>query len=204
MARAKTKEKRSLIMETAKKLFAEKGVMVSMSEIAREVGIPVGSIYTYFDSKQMLVETIIEEGWNEFRQGIEASLDALFQRADSSRTNALRALGFFVHRALPTLFSDVDLIMLLLMEAGSHARLEEKLQYISAMLADFLAQCAAPGTPKIESKLLNTGVTVMLLGALETLRISAKTDIEINARDIQHFLRQVVENAIGESLPDTD
>lgn len=204
MARAKTKEKRSLIMETAKKLFAEKGVMVSMSEIARDVGIPVGSIYTYFDSKQMLVETIIEEGWNEFRQGIEASLDTLSQGTESPREKALRALAFFVNRALPELFSDVDLIMLLLMEAGSRAKLEEKLQYISAMLADFLAECAAPGTANIEPKLLNTGITVMLLGALETLRISAKTDIDIDARDIQRFLRQVVENAIGESLPDTD
>jgi AcrR family transcriptional regulator len=204
MARAKTKEKRSLIMETAKKLFAEKGAMVSMSEIAREVGIPVGSIYTYFESKQILIETIIEEGWNEFRQGIEASLDTISHAEESSRAKALRALAFFLNRALPELFSDVDLIMLLLMEAGSRAKLEEKLQYIAAMLANFLAECAALETTAIEPRLLNTGITVMLLGALETLRISAKTDIDINARDIQHFLRQVVENALGQPLPDMD
>jgi len=63
MARVKTMEKRALILETAKRLFATRNFDVSMSAIAEEIGIPVGSIYTYFDSKQALVETIIEEGW---------------------------------------------------------------------------------------------------------------------------------------------
>ena len=51
MARIKTKEKRTLILETAKRLFAAKGESVSMNGIAKEIGISVGSIYTYFPSK---------------------------------------------------------------------------------------------------------------------------------------------------------
>lgn len=223
MARSKAIEKRELILETAKRLFAGRGVAVSMGEIADEIGIPVGSIYTYFDSKQALVETIIEEGWNEFRAWVDEGLTdlagggssvpgsdqaATFGPSDAekrpSRGRSLRALSFLVNRALPMLFSDVDLIMLLLAEAGSSARLEEKLHYISDIIARLVADCASGAAPVSEPRLYSTGITVMLLGALETLRITSKTDLDISADDIQRFLRQIAENALGGPLPDTD
>lgn len=211
MARSKTTEKRELILETAKRLFAARGVAVSMGEIADEIGIPVGSIYTYFDSKQALVEIIIEEGWNEFREWVEAGLAALGAGVErvgapqyGARELSLRSLSFLVNSALPMLFSDVDLIMLLLAEASSSARLEEKLQYISDMIARLVADCASNNAPEIDPRLYSTGITVMLLGALETLRITSKIDLDVSVEDIQRFLRQVAENALGQPLPDTD
>ncbi len=212
MARVKAIEKRELILESAKRLFADKGISVSMGEIADEIGIPVGSIYTYFDSKQALVEIIIEEGWNEFRAWVESGLAASGLNASSqgssqdrdAREKSLRSLSFLVNRALPMLFSDVDLIMLLLAEASSSAKLEEKLQYISVLIARLVADCASASAPVTDTRLYSTGITVMLLGALETLRITAKTDLGVSVDDIQRFLRQVAENALGEPLPDMD
>jgi len=201
MARVKAIEKRELILETAKRLFAGRGIAVSMGEIADEIGIPVGSIYTYFDSKQALVEIIIEEGWNEFRVWVEAGLASI---GPDAREKSLRSLSFLVNRALPMLFSDVDLIMLLLAEASSSAKLEEKLQYISNLIARLVADCASASAPVTDPKLYSTGITVMLLGALETLRITSKTDLGVSVGDIQRFLRQVAENALGEPLPDKD
>ncbi len=217
MARSKAFEKRDLILETAKRLFADRGIAVSMGEIADEIGIPVGSIYTYFDSKQALVEIIIEEGWNEFRAWVEAGLSAMgahgspggistsnTRDAGDVREKSLRSLSFLVNRALPMLFSDVDLIMLLLAEASTSAKLEEKLQYMSEIIARLVADCASSGAPVADPRLYSTGITVMLLGALETLRITSKTDLGVSVDDIQRFLRQVAENALGEPLPDMD
>ncbi len=90
-----------------------------MNDIARKIGIPVGSIYTYFPSKQALIETIIEEGWNQFRTWLEQQLAMIEDNHDDNaqgneRTHALRALAFLVNNALPTLFGDVELIMILL------------------------------------------------------------------------------------------
>lgn len=206
MARMKTAEKRTLILETAKRLFASRNVDVSMSQIAEEIGIPVGSIYTYFDSKQSLVETIIEEGWNEFRAWTEEGLRdcKTAGQPDDARAQYLRALSFLVNSALPKLFSDVELIMLLLAEADSTAKLEAKLQYLAAMIADLVSACIVPSVSHVDPRQYDTGITVLLLGALETLRIASKTDIRISAADIQAFFRQVVENALGQPLPDMD
>jgi AcrR family transcriptional regulator len=206
MPRPKTEEKRKLILETAKRLFALQGVGVSMNEMAEAIGIPVGSIYTYFDSKQVLVETIIEEGWNEYRLWLEDGISAIqlaSQNADA-RLTALKILSFFVNKALPKLFSDVELIMLLLAEAGATARLEEKLQYFSSMITKLVSECQIPGAAENDPRQYNTGITVLLLGALEALRLSSKTDLKLGADDIQAFFRLIVENALGQRLPDMD
>jgi AcrR family transcriptional regulator len=206
MPRPKTEEKRKLILETAKRLFALQGVGVSMNEMAEAIGIPVGSIYTYFDSKQVLVETIIEEGWNEYRLWLEDGISAIqlaSQNADASLT-ALKILSFFVNKALPKLFSDVELIMLLLAEAGATARLEEKLQYFSSMITKLVSECQILGAAENDPRQYNTGITVLLLGALEALRLSSKTDLKLGADDIQAFFRLIVENALGQRLPDMD
>ncbi|HNV35823.1 MAG TPA: TetR/AcrR family transcriptional regulator [Rectinema sp.] len=70
------------MLETAKALFALEGMNVSMNDIARKIGIPVGSIYTYFPSKQALIETIIEEGWNQFRTWLEQQLAMIEDNLD--------------------------------------------------------------------------------------------------------------------------
>jgi AcrR family transcriptional regulator len=200
----KTMEKRTLILETAKRLFATKNVDVSMSQVAEEIGIPVGSIYTYFDSKQSLVETIIDEGWSEFRAWTEDGLGACraAERSKDAHTQSLKALSFLVNSALPKLFSDVELIMLLLAEADSTAKLEEKLQYFATMIAGLVSACALPTVSHVDPRLYDTGITVLLLGALETLRIASKTDLKIDAGDILGLFRQIVENALGQTLPD--
>jgi len=204
MARMKTMETRALILETAKRLFATRNFDVSMSQIAEEVGIPVGSIYTYFDSKQALVETIIEEGWSEFRSWTEDGLAAYkaAARPDDAREQSLKSLSFLVNGALPKLFSDVELIMLLLAEADSTTKLEDKLQYFATMIAGLVSACIVPSVSHVDPRQYDTGITVLLLGALETLRIASKTDLKIGAADIQTFFKQIVENALGQPLPD--
>jgi len=205
MARARPEEKRQHILETAKRLFALEGMGISMGEIAVAAEIPVGSIYTYFDSKQALVETIIEEGWNEYREWLEEGIQA--RRTHSAgrpaSETAREILNFFMDEALPRLFSDVHLIMLLLGEAGASAKLREKLDYLTNLVISLVSQCAGPGSAQAtaDPKLFHTGIMVLLLGALETLALAPLTGIEISTGDIQRFLRQTGENALGISLP---
>ena len=61
MAREKDEGKRQAIMAAAKKLFAQEGFHgASISDMARETGLPVGSIYTYFENKEDLIRSVID------------------------------------------------------------------------------------------------------------------------------------------------
>jgi len=109
-----------------------------------------------------------------------------------------------VDEALPKLFSDVELIMILLAGASSNARLEKKLQYLSSMISKLVEDSSVSLEVPLDAKFYRIGIMVFLLGALETIRITSKTDIDINAADIRAFLRQLMENALGRPLPDRD
>ncbi|MFH0735478.1 MAG: TetR/AcrR family transcriptional regulator [bacterium] len=64
--REKTK---NLIIDSALKLFAEKGFhSTSMSDIAQTAGVSKGLAYNYFDSKQHIVEAILQKVFEMFSQ----------------------------------------------------------------------------------------------------------------------------------------
>ncbi len=59
-------QKRALIMSTSMELFAEEGYHnVSISKIADKAGISKGLMYNYFESKEALIISIIEQGIEE-------------------------------------------------------------------------------------------------------------------------------------------
>lgn len=54
---------RDLILDTAERLFAARGVEgVALRELAREMGLTAPSLYNYFPSKQALYDAVLERG----------------------------------------------------------------------------------------------------------------------------------------------
>lgn len=208
MARKKDAEKRLVILNAAKKLFAAKGFeSTSMSMLAEEIGIPVGSVYTYFDSKEALLATIIDEGWGEFVRNLERGM-AEAVRTAAARNPAMDAnlirLSFLIKVALPGLFRDLDLIAILFAQAGTTSRLEEKLNYLTSLVASIVLdyQKGQPGKASLEASTIKTGLAIMLLGSFETMRLIFHTDIDIRGEDVIAFLVSTVEGALGCSIPD--
>lgn len=62
----KRPNKKIEIINAVTKLFSQKGYMISMSEIAKEVGIRVASIYTHFEGKDEIIYLSIEEEVNKY------------------------------------------------------------------------------------------------------------------------------------------
>jgi AcrR family transcriptional regulator len=56
--RADAKENREQILQTAHKIFAEKGLSASISEIARQAGIGIGTVYRHFPTKEALFNAV--------------------------------------------------------------------------------------------------------------------------------------------------
>lgn len=227
MARRKDADKRQLILGEAKRMFAGKGYdATSMAALAKHIGIPVGSLYTYFESKEALLNTIIEEGWNEFFLYLQGGLGSgAADRAAElgaeggssgggssggglsggglSGGGALSRLAFLVRKALPELFKDLDLIAILLAQADQSSRLGEKLEQLAflvdSIIMDFRKaerENAGSGIPN-----LKTGLAVMLLGSLETMRLIHRAGIDIGMEDVIAFLVLTIEGALGCSLP---
>ena len=221
MARKKDADKRQLILAEAKRMFADKGYEgTSMGALAREIEIPVGSLYTYFDSKETLLNTIIEEGWSEFAAYLEEGIAAASQPASVSRPAAasragqtadvvprrkaaLAKLAFLVRRALPALFEDLDLIAILLGQAGRTSHLGEKLGYLASFIASIIEDYGkdGDGSSSLEIPELKAGLAVVLLGSLESMRLIHRTEIGVAAEDLIAFLVSTVEAALGCALP---
>jgi AcrR family transcriptional regulator len=214
VARVKDEVKRGAILESAKRLFAIHGFdATSMGQLAHDLDYPVGSIYTYFPSKKALLESIIEEGWNEFIETLVSGLaaassggsvpDQAKAELNPARLSLVSQLSYLVYVALPSLFKDVDLITILLAEAGKSADLETKMDKLVGIILSIIDNhegVMVQGNTVIESD-LKTGLAIILLGSLETVRVAARTDIRIANEEVVDFIARIVETSVGISLP---
>lgn len=227
MSRRKDEDKRQAIVSEAKRLFALNGyATTSMGEVAEAIGIPVGSLYTYFESKDALLETILEEGWMEFRHSLESGMTQVLERmsvalppsaaagdgappldAGSPRPDSgLLKLSYMVRVALPRLFDDLELISILLTQYPGITRLEEKLDFLAGAIEAITMECVCAGrdsgeAPRLDTELLKPGLAVMLLGSLEVMRLAHRKRIDVTSESVISFLVKTVEAALGCSLP---
>jgi AcrR family transcriptional regulator len=192
MSREKDEGKRLAIMAAAKRLFAARGFHGgSVSDLAREVDLPIGSIYTYFENKEAIMRTVIEEGWETFF--------AALAEAVSGPGRPEERLSLVLHRFLPELFADVDLISIILAEADRSAHLEEKLERLAALFNGLIAELAADRGLAIDlsSRQAMAAITVYFLGSLDAVRLSRSTGIKVGAEDVIDFVRVSIQNTFG-------
>lgn len=89
----KTNQKQH-IMETALRLFAEKGYgSTSIAAIAKEAGVAQGLMYNFFASKEALLLSIMEEGFN----GVKASMAAYSEHNSAKKALELHVEATFAH-----------------------------------------------------------------------------------------------------------
>jgi AcrR family transcriptional regulator len=73
--RARGEQTRQLILETALRLFRERGYAeTTMRAIAKEAGVAVGNAYYYFDSKEHLIQGFYDSGQQAHRAAAEPVL----------------------------------------------------------------------------------------------------------------------------------
>ncbi len=144
-----------------------------------------------------ILESIIEEGGAGFRAALAAALAA------EPRPTA--KLGLIVNRFLPEIFSDVDLISILLTEASDVSGLGEKLLYLARLIGDAVrgAQDAARGERRAAGGIelgegdMVAGLLVFFLGALDSVRLMRAAKLPVAEADILGFIRKVISNAYG-------
>jgi len=112
----RSREKKSRIMDSARELFARKGVNgTNSNEIAARAGVSIGTFYSYFENKKMLFLEILQGYLDVFITGIYSlQTDVTIPLKDNIRAHIGKAFSAFdlhpaFHReALVLKFSDRD------------------------------------------------------------------------------------------------
>jgi AcrR family transcriptional regulator len=118
--------RREQILETALKLFAERGFdATSTRQIAKEAGIAEGLIFHYFPTKASLLTAVLQdrlEGRRAFRTRLRPLLD------DAGRRPAPEVLGAVASGWLATLRRDEEIIVVLFTAAQTNSEVRQAWQ----------------------------------------------------------------------------
>src|SRR6204780_1148606 len=94
MARPKSEEKRNAILEAAARLFAERGLTASpTSEISKQAGVAEGTLFTYFKTKDELINAL----YRELKLELADAMMSSFPRKQSVRHRLEHVWNGYVH-----------------------------------------------------------------------------------------------------------
>ena len=195
MARMKDETKRQSILESSKMLFSQKGFFnTSISNIVRETGFPVGTIYTYFKSKDEIVRSIVEEGWQQWYEQVEQACDT-----ESSQEQKIRIL---IDCFIPELFEDPDFINILLSEAIQYTRVESKIEKLTDLIFSLVKPIAVRSQmlQVLSRDSFQAALIIFLLGILDAARLARSSSIGLKESHITGFMKMLIENVLGVTL----
>jgi AcrR family transcriptional regulator len=168
-------EKKSMILDAATKIFAEKGYQyATISEVAKEAGISTGLLYSYFKNKLDLLLSVVLLFWQNINQTNQEKLTSIRDPFDK--------LVVVLHNIEDSLIKDKKALYLIkvLNEALPHIimikekELQEKRQSIileNRKLLDTIDEIIIEGQKRgVFDNSLNPGVLRQILcGSIEML-----------------------------------
>ena len=133
------KKKKELILQTALELFAENGFhATSINQIAKKAGISKGLTYNYFESKNNILEEIIDQGFHQIHDFFDPNKDGILTEDE---------LRFFIEKTFDLVGSNLRhwklFFMLMLQPIVSENfmyRYVEASEKMIAMMHDFLVK----------------------------------------------------------------
>jgi len=191
LARTRDEQKREKILRISKVLFSEKGFAnTSISDIVRETDMPVGTIYTYFNKKEEIITTIIEEGWTEISSQLE--------RLAVMRKSGQEKLRIIVEEFIPQVLEDLNLINILLSEAIGLTRIEEKIEKITDIVFSIIRDIpeAQSSIRDLSRRMLQTSIVVVFLGILNAANLAQRNKGSVQIPDVIGFVKYVIEKSL--------
>jgi AcrR family transcriptional regulator len=127
---------RQRILDTAGVLFAERGLGVSLDEIARHAGVGVGTVYRRFPDKEQLIDALFEDRLGEI---LAAATDS------AEMSDPWEAFAHFLERSMELQVKDRGLKELLLGTSTAHARIEQAREQIRPIVTALLDRAQQAG-----------------------------------------------------------
>lgn len=162
----KADERKKEILDCAKKLFSRQGYyQTHISDIIKEAKIARGTVYQYFDNKDDIFITLVEDFFTNWKNIVS------FERADID-LNAISAKSYFRHRIKQTLLflaEDSDLCNIALrMGLGLPEKVSILIDRFDKKITDLIAEDLKFGQEykTIRSTLNVESTAIVLTGAL--------------------------------------
>ncbi len=163
--RAKSPDKRRLILDAAVKVFAHQGFHACrVSDIADEAGVAYGLVYHYFASKDEVLDTLFLERWN-------VMLDTI-REVDAQAIPVREKLGAIASFIVNSYRHDPDLMKVIIVEvtraANSFGQTHlGQIREAYDLIAQIVAQAQEEGTFKSD---IDAGFAAMAFyGAIEQM-----------------------------------
>ena len=156
---------RHLIVGAARVLFAERGLDVSMDEIARHAGVGVGTVYRRFPEKELLIDALFDDRL-ETIVGIAA--DSL------ELDDPWEALTYFMERYVSVQAEDRGLRQLLFSSAHAEDRVARARGRIKPITDELLRRAHAAGELRPDA----TGTDIALLQFMLSALVDYTRDVD--------------------------
>ncbi|MBA8990893.1 AcrR family transcriptional regulator [Curtobacterium pusillum] len=190
--RADAARNRELILQTARKCFAERGISVTLNDIAHEAGVGVGTVYRRFADKDSLIEALLATKF-------EALNDAAARAAEEiDPREALRVylMGVFEFRARDRALADA------IVRAGtSRPSIVQERDRLEAQVTEIIHRAEQAGVVRVGFDYRDLPLLTTMLGAVADA--TRDTDPDAWRRYAQVLIDGVMPPAAPERLSGT-
>ncbi len=180
---------RQLLIDAAEELFAERGLTVSLDDIARHAGVGVGTAYRRFANKQELITALFEKKISDV---------TAIARAAAECADPLTGLEEFLTKAFGMMAGNRGLRDIMVSANVDMSRKAEAGVELNAIMTTLLERAQADGQVRPELGPTDFGVIFWMIGA--TLDYT-DADTEVWSRHLRIWLDGIRASAATTALP---
>jgi AcrR family transcriptional regulator len=148
---------RQRILAAARELFADRGLSVTLNDIAHHADVGVGTVYRHFPDKALLIEELFDAELGEIVGLLESA------RRDPDPWHALVE---FLERVLELQARDRALKDILLGAPGAPERITHMRARLHPLAAELIERARAAGAVRADCEPQDFGVVQLMVGAV--------------------------------------
>jgi AcrR family transcriptional regulator len=146
---------RQRILEAARELFAQRGLGVTLNDIAHHAGVGVGTVYRRFPDKAQLIDGLFEQRLEEFLELMNAALD---------NPDPWQGFAGFLERTLELQAADRGLRELVLGAPGGHERVAQLRAQLYPLGERLVQRAREAGQLRADCEAQDIAVLQLMLG----------------------------------------
>jgi AcrR family transcriptional regulator len=148
---------RQRILEAAREGFADRGLGITLDEIAKLAGVGVGTVYRRFPNKELLIDALFEDRIGDVAAAAETAL---------TDDDGWRALTTFLERAIELMAGDRGLRELVLGTTYGPQRVQHARSRIKPLVDRLVTRAQAQGALREDFSATDFPLLLMMLDAV--------------------------------------